>query len=126
MKRSYDDLMVKLYVDTCKSINDEISTIQIQANHKHLLNRTKTRNIDIEDIATVLHKFKNNHICQFVFWASVPLKERPFRIELFTEAAIIVLSRIDEDKWKFNTVLDPNIHSKHNSKTGTFHRRINM
>ena len=117
-----------LFKQTSSSISEELKQfgITLYLTNDHVVDRAIDRSIDIQFIASALRNFKTNHICEFVYLASFPEDIRPWRMELRgNEGVIIVLSRYDDKKWKFNTLLDPAIHSLHDDeKPGTFHNRI--
>ena len=126
MNTDYDMTREIIWKATQK-LNEELEEegIQVINNWKHMISRAKERDITNFDISRLLNSFTNEHLFEFISMATLPYKNRPFRIEIRNDHVIIMLSRMDDFKWKLNTILDPQIHSKHRDKNGTFYGYIN-
>ena len=113
----FDNYFMKI-----KSIIEGIG-IPVVINKKHILDRLKTRDIDILYLHEVMKFLYDDRLCTLLYYFSLPLKTRPFTVYVKTEGIILVLSRSD-DTWKFNTVLDPKKHNKHPNKSSSFYAYI--
>jgi len=128
MTHSNDDLSKQIILNATTKLNllfkDE--GILFINNWKHIIKRAKERDINNLDIEEILNCFMNNNdnLMDFIMLVSMPYKERPFRIEIRNPKVIFMFSRMDDYKWKLNTVLDPKIHSKHRDKNSTFYGYI--
>jgi len=123
---SNDDLTVdilSIYRDRINRVLKQFP-IKLVSNTTHIIDRLKDRDLNNMDLRTVLQLLYRTYLPEFIYLATLEETKRPFKIEIKNEHIIIVLSRIDEYKWKINTVLDPKIHSKH-EKTGNYQKYIN-
>jgi len=111
MVESYDKLIEKVF-NSFKLKFKFHTKIVMLVNYNHVIERMKSRRIDVIDISNI---FKNLDLDELINLINLPENERPFKIYIQSESAIIVLSRVD-DKWKISTVLDPVEHNKYNDK----------
>lgn len=117
----------KTYLVKINTVLDQFSPLTIAySNDKHIIERMKERDLDVQDLAVVLNKFYRTNLPEFIDLATRQENQRPFKIEVKNKHIIIALSRIDEYKWKITTVLDPKIHSKYERTTGYYQKYINV
>ena len=85
---------------------------EFRYNFKHVIDRAKERQVDILSLNEITVNIMQV-MPELSAMLAEPLSTRPFKINLVSYDAIIVLARIDENVWKVNTILNPVMHNKH-------------
>ncbi|HHE64888.1 MAG TPA: hypothetical protein ENL09_02590, partial [Bacteroidetes bacterium] len=114
MYDDYNTLIRQVVIDATNKLNEifKEDDLYFINNWKHIVKRSRERSLDVSLIRELLDCFIDHNLDKFIGLAKLPYQQRPFRIEIRSPDLIIMFSRMDDYKWKINTLLDPKIHSK--------------
>lgn len=104
------------FKNSIESVSDNIVISKTsRKSFQHIKSRLIERNIHNLDLKELIYDF-DNHVEEFLDYVNLEYDVRPFKINIKNDKLIIVTSRVDDYKWKINTVLDPKKHNLHSDE----------